>query len=240
MTSKEKSTVQEQLATLYLRLNGYLTTGFIIHSDQKKIEGELDIVAVRFPLHKQEDTEHNSSDFLEIPSNIDIIIAEVKSFGQVLQFNDCLKQQETQDPWYKLLLWIGVFKEEHVYDAALQLSQLVQSAQNSHIKNIRSTKGIESPFGTITVRPILFSPERINANNTDKFVNWTELNDFIWKCLCPDTIRERSGTRYDFTAWGQGLSEIVKVYKDRQKGQSKIASIDDLYNDIERIRNTKK
>ena len=88
MTDKNKSTIQEQLATLYLRLNGYFTTGYIIHSEENKIEGELDILAVRFPLHKQDDTEHNSSVFLEISSNIDIIIAEVKSKGQRLQFND--------------------------------------------------------------------------------------------------------------------------------------------------------
>lgn len=79
MTDKEKSTIQEQLATLYLRLNGYFTTGYIIHSGEKKIEGELDILAVRFPLHKQDDTEHNSSEYLELAENIDIIIAEVKS-----------------------------------------------------------------------------------------------------------------------------------------------------------------
>ena len=77
MTDKERSTIQEQLATLYLRLNGYFTTGYIIHSNEKKITGELDIVAVRFPFHHQDDTEHNSSEFLEIPKNIDLVIAEV-------------------------------------------------------------------------------------------------------------------------------------------------------------------
>ena len=63
MTDKEKSTIQEQLATLYLRLNGYFTTGYIIHTSKNDIEGELDIIGVRFPYHKQDDTGHNSSVF---------------------------------------------------------------------------------------------------------------------------------------------------------------------------------
>lgn len=232
MTDKEKSTIQEQLATLYLRLNGYFTTGYIIHSDEKKIEGELDILAVRFPFHKQDETEHNSSEFLEIPSSIDIIIAEVKSKGQSLQFNDCLKQQDTFEPLQKLLLWTGILSNEKINDLAIELNNLIQPKENLQLETFRSTKTVETNFGSVVIRPILFSPERINANNTDKFINWTEINDFIWLCLCPVNTREKCGTRYDFTAWGQGFSEIVKAYKDRQKSQVKFENITELYNAI--------
>ncbi len=233
MTDKDKSTIQEQLATLYLRLNGYFTTGYIIHSDEKKIEGELDILAVRFPLHKQDDTEHNSSEFLEISSNIDIIIAEVKSKGQQLQFNNCLKQQVTLEPLQKLLKWTGILTEDKIDDIAIELNALVQPIENSQLQSFRSTKIIETNFGYATIRPILFSPEKLNINNADKFINWTEINDFIWLCLCPADRREKCGTRYDFTAWGQGFNEIVKAYKDRQKNQVKFKDITELYNDIE-------
>ncbi|OIQ95993.1 hypothetical protein GALL_219900 [mine drainage metagenome] len=233
MTDKEKSTIQEQLATLYLRLNGYFTTGYIIHSDEKKIEGELDILAVRFPLHKQDDTEHNSSEYLELPENIDIIIAEVKSKGQSLQFNDCLKQQNSLEPLQKLLFWTGVLEDDKTDKIATELNALVQTQENSQLKTFRSTKIIATRFGNLAIRPILFSPERININNSDKFINWTELNDFIWLCLCPADNREKCGTRYDFTAWGQGFTEIIKVYKDRQKTQNKFKTIDELYKDIQ-------
>jgi len=97
----------------------------------------------------------------------------------------------------------------------------------------RSTKIIETNFGNIVIRPILFSPEKININNADKFINWTEINDFVWLCLCPSDIRMKCGTRYDFTAWGQGFNEIVKAYKDRQKSQTKFETITELYKDIE-------
>lgn len=233
MTTKEKSIIQEQLATLYLRLNGYFTTGYIIHSDEKKIEGELDILAVRFPLHKQDDTEHNSSEYLELAENIDIIIAEVKSIGQPLQFNDCLKQQNNLEPLQKLLFWTGVLEDDKIDETATELNALVQTQENSQLKVLRSTKIITTRFGKLTIRPILFSPERININNSDKFINWTELNDFIWLCLCPADTRVKCGTRYDFTAWGQGFNEIIKVYKDRQKTQNKFKTIDELYKDIE-------
>ncbi len=232
MTVKEKSTIQEQLATLYLRLNGYFTTGYIIHSDEKKIEGELDILAIRFPFHKQDDTEHNSSGFLELTGSIDVIIAEVKSKGQSLQFNNCLKQQTNLVPLQKLLLWIGVLEDDKILDIATELNTLVQTQENSQLKTFRSTKIITTSFGNLTIRPILFSPERININNTDKFVNWTEINDFIWLCLCPANTREKCGTRYDFTAWGQGFNQIIRAYKDRQKTQSKFNSIEELYEDI--------
>jgi hypothetical protein len=233
MTDKEKSTIQEQLATLYLRLNGYFTTGYIIHSDENKIDGELDILAIRFPLHKQDDTEHNSSGFLELGVNIDIIIAEVKSKGKPLQFNDSLKKQNTLEPLQKLLFWTGVLEDNKINDIAIELNALVQTTENSHLKTFRSTKIITTRFGNLTIRPILFSPERLDINNADKFINWTELNDFIWLCLCPAGAREKCGTRYDFTAWGQGFDEIVKAYKNRQKTQNGFKTIDELYKDIQ-------
>ena len=236
MTSKEKSTIQEQLATLYLRLNGYFTTGYIIHTREKKIAGELDIIAVRFPLHNQADTDHNSSPFLEVPSNIDIIIAEVKSLGQPLQFNDCIRQQETLEPQQKILRWTGILREEQINNIAIELNALVQTQENSKLQTFRKTNIIHTNFGEAVIRPILFSPERINMNNADKFINWTELNDFIWLCLCPSEVREECGTRYDFTAWGQGFSEIVQAYKVRQESQIKFESINELYQAIEENR----
>ncbi len=236
MTDKEKSTIQEQLATLYLRLNGYFTTSYIIHSDKKQINGEIDIIAVRFPFHKQDDTEHNSSSFLELSSYIDIIIAEVKSKGKNLQFNECLKQSDTHEPLQKLLRWTGVFMDKDIDNIAREVNTLVQPKENSKFEKFRSTKILETRFGKVKVRPILFSPERNEINNTNKFVNWIEINDFVWFCLCPAENRKLCGTRYDFTAWGQGLNEIVKAYKYRQKAQRRFKTISELYQDIENIK----
>ncbi len=240
MDSKEKSALQESLTTLYLRLNGYFTTGFIVHSEEKKISGEVDIISVRFPYHKQDDTEHNSSDFLEISPNIDIIIAEVKSKGQSLRFNDCLriKGKDSLDSIQKILLWIGILENNKIYELSHEIYELIQTKVNSQLKTFRSTKPIKTNFGEVRIRPILFSPERQTINNADKFVTWIEINSFIWDCICPDETKPRPmcGTRYDFNAWGKGLDEIVKIYKDRQKSQKMFQNIEEFYNDIDEIR----
>lgn len=235
MTDKEKSTIQEMLVTLYLRLNGYFSTGFVIHSTEEgKVEGEVDLIGVRFPGHKQDYTEHGTSEFLEVPNNIDIIIAEVKAKGQRLQFNNSLRQQLTLEPWKKILHWVGLIAEERIYTAAVELNSLVQTIANSNRQKLLSTN-FPTDYGYITIRPIIFSPERISSNNADKFINWVEVNDFIWQCLCPADSRKDCGTRYDFTAWGYGLSKVVKAYKGRQKSQIKFVSIEELYADIVKL-----
>ena len=64
------------------------------------------------------------------------------------------------------------------------------------------------------------------------------MNNFIWSCLCPSVERIRCGTIYDLTAWGSGISEIVKAYKDRKKTQEKFSDISELYEKIKKGENT--
>ncbi|MFY9307796.1 MAG: hypothetical protein WAQ28_01985 [Bacteroidia bacterium] len=237
MRDKEKSTIQELLVTLYLRLNGYFTTGFLIHSPNHGIETEIDILAIRFPRHKQDYTEHNSSIFLEVPDNIDVIIAEVKARNQPLKFNNPLRQKATMEPWYKTLEWIGIMTDIQVASAALELNVLVQPKENAKRKNFLSTNIIRTQHGDLTIRPIIFSPERASLNNSDKFINWSELNDYIWLCLCPSEERSFCKTRYDFTSWGYGLNTIVTAYKNRQKTQTKYRTISELYKDLSETEN---
>lgn len=61
-----KPEVNEALATLYLRLNGYFTTGLILHSpDWGENRTELDCVAIRHPNHSQPERGVESSAFLD-------------------------------------------------------------------------------------------------------------------------------------------------------------------------------
>lgn len=226
---KQKSEIQELITTLYLRLNGYLTSGFIFQSNENKIKGEVDLLAIRFPLHRQDETEHNSSIYLEVPNDIDIIIGEVKSKGQRLQFNDSLKDKQNLS---KILGWIGLFDDKTISLLVVELQTLITPIQNSKRQSLMTTKAIPTNFGSVKVRPIIFSPERIELNNADKFINWPEMNNFIWSCLCPYEKRDKCGTRYDFNAWGQGLSKIVKLYKETQKQNKKLNKIDDLYSQL--------
>ena len=228
---KLRSKILESLSTLYLRLNGYFTTGLVLHRSTKDLDTELDIVAVRFPNHSQEETEHNSSPYLEVPNHIDILIAEVKANGKPLQMNKPLHEDGDIATWKKILNWIGVFSEGQIDSLSKDLQKLATPVVNSKLQKFKSVE-IETSVGKVTIRLIMFSPERINVNNADKFVNWGELNEFIWTCLCPSKEREKCGVNYDFTAWGLGLTDIVQVYKNRKGTQNKFDSIDDLYSDI--------
>src|SRR5271154_6799437 len=84
-----KGKLQESIVTLYLRLNGYFTTSLIVHhSEVGKNTTDLDVLAVRFPWHSQPDRQVGSAPELECPdAGIDLIIGEVKSVGEPLQFN---------------------------------------------------------------------------------------------------------------------------------------------------------
>ena len=235
MNDKEKSIIQENLVKLYLRLNGYFTTGFIIHSNDNSINSEIDNISVRFPKHQQNDTEHNSSTYLEVSKNIDIIISEVKSKGSKLQFNKPLYEKDCIQNWDKLLSWIGVFNSSQINSISNEMVDLINPKENSKLKDFRTIENIKTDFGLVNLRAILFSPEKTSNNSSDKIINWTEINDFIWLCLCPQEQRKNCGTTYDLTAWSIEFENIVKIYKSRQKKQNKLENIEELYSEIEKI-----
>lgn len=234
MTDKEKSNIQENLVKLYLRLNGYFSTGFIIHSSENKINSEIDNISVRFPLHHQNDTEHNSSDYLNVSKNIDIVISEVKSKGLKLQFNKSLYEKNCVQNWHKLLSWIGVFNSSQIEMISDEMIRLIKPMPNSKLKDFRVIENIKTDFGLVNLRAILFSPEKTSNNSSDKIINWTEINEYIWSCLCPKEERINCGTKYDLTAWGTEFNHIVEVYKSRKEEQNKLKDIEELYTEIEK------
>lgn len=82
-----RSDVQETLVSLYLRLNGYFVSGFIVHA-QKGAATEMDVLAVRFPSHQEPEREVQCCKHLAIPSNqIDFIVGEVKGGQGAVNFN---------------------------------------------------------------------------------------------------------------------------------------------------------
>lgn len=231
MDKKDKSLIQEQLVKLYLRLNGYFTTGFIVHSQANQIRTELDVLAVRFPFHNQDDTNHNSSEFLEVPSNIDIIIGEVKG-GRLLQFNSGLRNKKSLE---KLLKWTGAIEEGIIGNIIPDLLEKLeyQGDKEQMTFNPITIKISETQLGTITIRPLLFHFKKTNGGRGIKFVDWDEINNFIWKCLCPDEIRKSCGVRYDFNAWGSEFTQIVRAYKDRYKNnQPKFENFNEFYKEL--------
>ena len=99
----EEKDVHEALVGLYLRLNGYFTSGFIVHASEEKEAKvrnitELDILAVRFPFNQEPGREVNPSKELALQKTVQInllIEPPVNSYflfhKLVVLFNACIR-----------------------------------------------------------------------------------------------------------------------------------------------------
>lgn len=108
--------LQEQLAALYLRLNGYLVSGFIVHAQpggKETNRTQVDALGVRFPYSCEPEREIKQSVFLQIPDNVtDILICEVKGGKEALKFNERLRKDS--GALRSVLRWIGAFTEDEI------------------------------------------------------------------------------------------------------------------------------
>lgn len=216
----------ETLVRLYLRLNGYFQTGFISHSNKKGNNAtEIDLLAIRFPFHKQPEREVGFSPALSIPVNcIDIIYAEVKS--KAVEFNKSIKpgNKNSDRNWRQILNWIGLLNEE-------EIENVIPKLQNEVELNVSSFKGIkvENRFGTIAIRPIIFSIESTDLNSISaRSINCSHLIEFIWDCLCLLIKRDDCSTKYPLTNWGAEFEQIVKFFKDRNDSKIGKPSLEEL------------
>jgi len=223
---KEKSRITEDLATLYLRLNGYLTSGFILHSSEEgKIHTELDGIGVRFRYNREPERGVAPDAFLN-PSNRynDIVLCEVKR-GKKLQFNKPLLKGS--DRLARVLRWIGLFNEAEVQ----RLAPLVLDALQA--KEIASPDIPEVICGeNFRIRGLLIAPERDvkSRSRTEPFyVGGDILFSYIWKCMRPPESRPKCGTKYDYSGWGH-LERTVRYFKELDaEGPGTIA---DLYGEL--------
>jgi hypothetical protein len=205
----DKAEIQEALITLYLRLNGYFTSGFIVHSPvigQNKTE--IDVLAVRFPKNAEPERQINTDEGLDpTDSGVDVIIGEVKSRGQQLHFNAGLRTQHSVSA---VLRWIGMFDEQEIDDLAVKLLAALDPA-------VDATKAAPTVCGprNTRIRGILFSPERDSRRNNQAWhLPGPPVLNYIWKCLRPPTRRPECATVYDFGLWGRDLAPLVRFFKD--------------------------
>ncbi|MEK6550160.1 MAG: hypothetical protein AABZ50_00790 [Pseudomonadota bacterium] len=222
MDTKWKSRAQEELLALYLRLNGFFVTGFIVHSP---IHGqnatEVDLLAVRFPYNKEPERQVDPDVVLETSDQvIDLAICEVKSRGQQLQFNQALLA--SPDRVACVLRWAGIYNEGEIQGLASQV-QAALSPSNPPKPIIPSVSG---PRQT-RVRGLLCSPERdTRRNNQAWFLQGSAILSYISRCLCPPVPRSTCATTYDFGSWGQ-YEGIVRYIKDR--GPNNHGTVGELY-----------
>jgi hypothetical protein len=227
----QKSDLQEQLATLYLRLNGYFTSGFIVHAPEGEINlkgghrssrAEIDALAVRFPYNDEPEREISTSNYLQTSATYtDFLICEVKGQDAQLQFNPGLR--ESVHSIHSVLRWAGMFTNEEI----LGLIEPVQSLLSTQYPDAKDKfRELIAPRN-IRIRMIFFAPDRPEpAEQQGKYIHGQEMIDYIWNCLRPRKPRSRSQTRYDFGLWGT-YEEVIRFFKDRHR--EKPSNIQEIY-----------
>src|SRR5258706_8093587 len=123
---KLRSNAREDLIALYLRLNGYFSTGFIIHSpDRGNIYTEIDALSIRLPHNTEPERQILPSPYLETSSqHADLLICEVKGRGRPLQFNDALR--DNIGAIESILRWAGLIPRSRVPSIARKLQVIMQ------------------------------------------------------------------------------------------------------------------
>ena len=229
MTNQVRSRITEDLTTLYLRLNGYFTTGFMLHSPEwTKLHAEIDCLAVRFPHSSETERGIGPDPALETSSShIDLLVCEVKCKGEALQFNKPIRKDA--DRFARVLRWSGLFSPEQVGDLAKRLLDALTP------KPIAEWSIPLVPVDErIQIRGVVSSPERLIANRrrTDPwYLGGDQIMDYAWRCLCPEAPRPTSSTSYDYTRWGY-LEPIVRYFKARKSNGP--GKINDLYSYLSR------
>ena len=226
VAAHSRSTIQEQLVKLYLRLNGFFVSGFVVHSaTHGKNQTELDALALRLPFSSEPEREIGPDPRLDLSTKYtDLVLCEVKSRGQPLQFNAALRSKP--DTVASVLRWSGLFEEAEVCGVADSLC----AALAPELQKPESSPTILAARN-IRVRAVLFSPERNSRRiNQPWFLTGPDIIDYIWKCFCPITPRSFCATTYDFQVWRdhEAIVRYFKSLKARQPGD-----IRDLYAYVE-------
>jgi len=195
---------------LYLRLNGYLTTSFIVHAPGWGDNfAQIDALAVRHAGHAEPEREIPSDERLD-PSTTqtDVLICEVKSLNEPLQFASKLRDEE--HVLRAVLRWVGVLDDAALYEAVPMVLPLLRIGCPA-----ADARRGASPRPAVRIRPLFLQPERDRARpNQPWVICGDELLDYVARCLSNLAVRPASSVRYDFTAWGPWLEPIVSYFKD--------------------------
>ena len=148
----EYSDFQEQLCSLYLRLNGYFVSGFIVHAAEGELndrgeprsnKSEIDLLAIRFPYNAEPEREVGCSQFLmTCADRIDIVIGEVKGSEAPLKFNSGLR--ESRKAIQTVLQWIGVLAPRKWKPRLIRFATyfpLIPLKQTKHSENVYGMMG---------------------------------------------------------------------------------------------------
>lgn len=206
-----KGDVQEALVALYLRLNGYFTTGFIVQSSiSGRVTTEVDVLAVRLPHNAElQRIIEGAPELDRWESGIDFIIGEVKSHGEPLQFNVAVRNARAV---CTILQWWGHLTPAEVAEKAAEVLGILQP-----LPGATAAPTVPCPRNA-RVRAILFSPETRNRRPEQAwFIPGPPIFRYVFECLHPDQPRDMCATNYGPGQWGVGLAPLVDYFKDPQR-----------------------
>ena len=224
MNDSAKSDLLEDLVALYLRLNGFFTNGFIVHNPAEGNRSEVDVLAVRFPLHREPEREIGDDGLLNLSSDhIEFAFCEVKGGKPKIQCNDALRK--SPDGISRLLRRLGMFSD-------VEVSELVQKVQDAITPKEVQTPAIitvDAPKQT-RIRFYFFAPDLTTpSRNQAFFIGGNSVLSFIVSCLVPIEKRCECAVNYGSGQWGRHFAPLVHFFKSYPPGT--IPSIEQLYND---------
>lgn len=209
----DKSDLQELLAALYLRLNGYFPSGFIAHAPVGNLT-EIDILAVRFPDHKELEREVEPCVHLHPPKKcIDLIVGEVKGGKKNPNFNPKFHQRPAAIE--KVLNRIGAFSKNEIADLVPQVSA---AAKPENWRTHHDFPVLPVKSWRAQLRLVLFAPDQIrDANRSRPAIYGDDMVNFIWKCLRPTSRRAGCAVDYNPELWGHQFNDLIAYFKDRAR-----------------------
>jgi len=218
------SDIDEILVQLYLRLNGYFTTGLILHSPTwGQSNSEIDCLAIRHAHHSQQDRRVAISDFLS-PQNrkMDFLICEVKNDTSNIKFNDPIKNN--LEVVCSFLLWSGIFHKTQVNSISKRIQPLFQDDIDINTVIL----GVEEE--NVIIRPLLCCPPMLDESENKWCLNGKEIFNYANLCFNPDHRRDSCSTRYNFQQWGYPFSKVVTFFKNSKVADINIENLYDYMN----------
>jgi len=219
-----RSDVQENLFSLYLRLNGYFVTGFIVHaSDGSKTE--MDTLAVRFPHHREPEREISPSRVLDISDSlVDFLVCEVKGGKEDINFNTSFR--DDLEAITSVLNRLGAFTDEEISEFVPQIHDVLRPEE---IQRSKTFPTINVPRINSRLRFLLVAPDQKRPTENQKpYIFGDDMISYIWGCFRPEVQRQHCDVRYNWNLWGEQYIKLVKYFKDKKRAEP--GDIEGVYN----------
>ena len=214
---------------LYLRLNGYFVSGYIVHAPHGATT-ELDVLAVRFPRHEEPEREILCSTHLAIPADrIDFVVGEVKGGADNVNFNARFRNNPAAVR--SVLQRFGAFPCSEIDRAVEAVPQLLDP---THLRRAGAFPEIELALSAdagshrARLRFVTFATEQTRATGgTQPYIFQDDMIGFVWDCFRPERRRVASDVRYNFELWGPQFVQMVQSFKDTARTTPPM--LEDLY-----------